>query len=304
MRLAQRFRRIAIKRPRPTEAAAMTRKPRGFYFATGVSLFLLGLLCSFYLAFPDTLLRQRLVYELETRLPIQVDLTEATLQPLLTLAGKQMTISLSGQPETLFQIDTFHVGPSWIKLLTGDPGFKGEINSSTGELSFSWQQSGPLAVTGTTLPFDIPLATIPATRFSGNLNTGEVTTTAPLQNETRSQIDINLDQVVVKGLEALTGNTAGLRLGELSLKVNGQGTSFSIEQLELSGGDLVVSGTGTLMLAVANPQNSRINLNLSIRADKQANPTLAGLLELVGTPQANGSRKLRMTGTLARPVVK
>jgi type II secretion system protein N len=304
MRLAQRFRRITTKRPRPTEAAAMTRKPWGLYIATGVSLFLLGLLCSFYLAFPDAILRQRLVYELETRLPIQVDLAEATLQPLLTLAGKQMTVRLSGQPEALFQLDTFHISPCWSSLLTGDPGLEGQINSSTGELSFSWQQSGPLAITGTTLPFDIPLATIPATRFSGNLSTGEVTTTAPLQSETRSRININLNQVVVKGLEALTGNKAGLRLGELSLKVNGQGTSFSIEQFEISGGDLVVSGTGTLMLAIANPQNSRINLNLSVRAGNQADPTLAGLLELVGTPQANGSRKLRMTGTLARPVIK
>ena len=298
MRFTKPFRR------RATGEATVTRKPRNLYLAAGTGLFLLGLLCSFYLTFPDAILRQRLVYELETRLPLQVDLTEATLQPLLTLAGKQMTVRLSGQPETLFHIDTFHVGPSWIRLLTGKPGFEGEINSSTGELSFSWQQSGPLAITGTTLPFDIPLATIPATRFSGNLSTGEVTTTAPLQSETRSRININLDQVVVKGLEALTGNTAGLRLGELSLKVNGQGTSFSIEQLEISEGDFLVSGNGTLILATANPQNSRINLKLSVRAGSQAGPTLAGLLELVGTPQENGSRKLLMTGTLARPIFR
>jgi len=298
MRLAKRFRR------RPNEETVATRNPRRLYIVTGVVLFLLGLFCSFYLAFPDAPLRQRLVYELETRLPLQVDLAEATLQPLLTLAGKQMTIRLSGQPEALFQIDTFHVGPSWIKLLTGDPGFEGETISSTGKLSFSWQQSGPLAITGTTLPFNIPLATIPATRFSGNLSTGEVTTTVPLQSETKSRIDINLDQVVVKGLEALTANAAGLRLGELSLQITGQGTSFSIEQLEISGGDLMVSGEGTLILANANPQNSRVNLNLSFRISKQADTTLAGLLELVGTPQANGSRKLRLTGTLGRPVIK
>ena len=298
MRLTQRFRR------KPTEEAAVARKPRGLYIATGVSLFLLGLLCSFYLTFPDAFLKQRLVYELETRLPIQVDLAEATLQPLLILSGKQMTVRLSGQPEALFQIDRFYIGPRWSSLITGDPGIEGELNSSTGALAFSWQQSGPLAMDGTALPFDIPLATNPPMRISGNLSTGEVTTTAPLENETRSRIDINLDQVVVKGLEALTANTAGLRLGEISLQITGQGTSFSIEQLEISEGDLLVSGVGTLMLATANPQNSRINLKLSVSASSQADPTLAGLLELVGTPQANGSRKLLMTGTLARPIFR
>lgn len=291
-------------RRKVTGETTVTRFSRGRYLATGVCLFLLGLLGSFYLTFPDKILRQRLVYELETRLPIQVDLTEATLQPLLTLAGEQMTIHLSGQPEALFQVDTFQVSPRWSKLLIGDPGLEGEFRSSTGKLSFSWQQSGPLAINGTTLPFDIPLATRQAMRISGNISTAEVATTAPLQSETRSRIDIYLDQILVKGLEALTANATGLRLGDISLQITGQGTSFSIKQLKISGGDLLVSGNGTLILATAKPQNSRINLNLSVRAGNQADPTLASLLELVGTSQANGSRKLRMTGTLAQPVFR
>lgn len=66
----------------------------------------------------------------------------------------------------------------------------------------------------------------------------------------------------------------------------------------------MISGKGTLMLASSKPQNSRINLNLSVRVDKQVNPTLASLLELVGTQQSDGSRKLRLTGTLAKPVIR
>jgi type II secretion system protein N len=282
----------------------VTKSPRNLYLVVGVGLFLLGLLCSFYLTFPDVILRQRLVYELETRLPIQVDLVEAVLQPLLTLSGEGMTVRLSGQTEAFLQIDSFHVSPQWASLLAGDPGLKGAINSSAGELSFLSLQSGKLDLTGADLPFDMPLATSPPMRLSGTLTSGEVTTTVPLQSATESRIDIKLDQVAVQGLEALTANAAGLRLGEISLQMSGQGTSFSIADLQVSGGDLLVSGEGTLMLTVANPQHSRINLNLSVRAGDQADPTLASLLELVGTQQADGSRKLRLTGTLAKPIIR
>ena len=298
MRCAKRLRKRAAS---GTPAA---RKPHNLYRVAGLGLFLLGLLCSFYLAFPDAVLRQRLVHELEARLPIQVDLAEAGLRPLLTLAGKQATISLSRQPGVLFHIESFNIDPKWISLLTGNPGLEGELRSATGELSFDWQRNGPLALTGSDLPFDIPLKTSPPMRFAGTLTMGEVATTVPLQRATESRVDITLDQITVQGLAALTSDAAGFHLGRISLQMTGRGTSFSIKKLEARGGDLEVTGEGTLMLMTANPQNSRLNLNLTVRAGNQADPTLASLLELVGTQQSDGSRKLRLTGTLAKPVIR
>ena len=60
----------------------------------------------------------------------------------------------------------------------------------------------------------------------------------------------------------------------------------------------------TLLLAMPNPQNSRINLNLSVRAGNHADPTFVSLLELVGTKQPDGSRKLLLTGTLAKAEIR
>lgn len=279
-------------------------KNKGLYLAVGAAVFLLGLLLSFYIAFPDQALRQRLIYELENRLPIQVDLNEVTLRPVLTLTGRGMTARSSGQKQPLLQIDNFSVGPQWLKLFSGDPGLAGEVAAATGELSFSWLRSGPLDVSASSFPLDLPLATNPATRFSGTLNAAEITTSVPLQDATESRLAMNFNQVSVKGLEALTANANGLFLGEISFQMSGQGTSFSINRLETSGGDLVVSGSGTLMLVTANPQNSRINLNLSVRAGDQADPTLTSLLELVGSRQSDGSRKVRLTGTLAKPIAR
>jgi type II secretion system protein N len=295
MRFAKRFRH---------KASGGTQSSQGLYCAAGFGLFLLGLLCSFYLAFPGAILKERMIHELETRLPVQVDIAEATLRPLLTLTGELMTIRLSGQPEALLQIDSFHIDPRWVGVLTGDPGLDGEIHTGAGELSFNWQSSGPLAAAADALPLDLPLATSPPTRLAGTLATAQVVTEVPLQKDTASRIDLSFSQVAVQGLEALTTNATGLRLGTLSLRLTGQGASFSVEQLETNGEDLVVSGDGTFMLVTAKPQNSRINLNLTVRAGSQADPTLASLLKLAGTQQSDGSRKLRLTGTLANPVIR
>lgn len=289
---------------RSTKSVSASRKSRILQVIAGAGLFLLGLCCSFYLTFPDELLRQRLVSEFEARLPIQVELEKAALQPLLTLTGEQMDIRLSDRSEVLYQIDSFLLDPGWSSLFTGYPGVDGRLNASSGELSFSWQHSGPLAMTAVDLPFDIPLATSPAMSLSGTISTGAVTSTVPLQSATESEVDINLAQTSVKGLEALTASAAGLRLGELSLQMTGQGTSFNITRLETSGGDLLVSGEGSLMLIAGDPSKSRINLKLSIAAGSEADPTLVGLLELAGTRQPDGSRQLRLTGTLANPIIR
>lgn len=291
-------------RRRGGEEARQPSKNKALYLAVGVGIFLICLLLSFYMTFPDQILRQRLVHELESRSPIRADLKEATLQPIMTVVGQGLSVRMPGQQQTLFQVDNFSVGPQWLKLLSGDPGLTGEIGVSAGELSFSWQASGQLAASARSLPLDIPLATNPATRFSGELESAEIITSAPLQDVTESRFDLDFNQVSLKGLEALTANADGLLLGKVSLQISGQGNSFSVTRLETSGGDLVASGSGTLMLVSANPQHSRINLNLSVRAGNQADPTLTSLLQLVGSQQADGRRKIRLTGTLAKPVAR
>ncbi len=291
-------------RQRPASAQAAPRKKLNLYLVAGLGFFLLGLFCSVYWTFPGEILRQRLVHELEARLPLKVTLAEADLRPLLTVTGKQLSVGLPDQPGTLFQVDTFQVDPHWTSLFTGELGVEGDLSVLAGELSFRWQRSGPLELSGQKLSLDLPLATSPATRFSGILTTGRVTTAAPLQKTTESRIDLTFEQVAVQGLEDLVSNAAGLRLGTISLQMTGQGTAFSIARLEMTGGDLELSAEGTLMLATAKPQNSRINLNLSVRAGKQADPILVSLLELAGTPQSDGSRKLRLTGTLDKPVFR
>jgi type II secretion system protein N len=280
------------------------RPTRRLYGAAGLGFFLFGLLGGFYLSFPDAVLRQRLVHELEARLPIRVELADTGLRPLMTLTGEKGIIRSLDRSETIVSIDRFSFSPLWTGLFKGDPGIKGKFLTADGELAVSWQRSGPLTMAATSLPVNIPLTDSPVVRLAGILTTRQVLAAAPLQKDSRSLIELTLEQGALQGLEALTGNAAGLRLGKVSLRMTGQGTSFTIEQLEASGGDVIVSGKGTLMLAMANPKNSRINLMLSVRAGSQEDPTLANFLEFAGTPLPGGNRQLILSGTLANPVLR
>ena len=282
----------------------MVRNPRLFYRTAALALFLLGLLCGIYLAFPEEVLRQRLVYELEARFPIRVELAKAGLRPLLTLTGEKGGLRYLDRHETVVSVERFRFSPFWGGIITGDPGVKGELFAADGALALGWQRSGLLAMSATALPIDIPLPSGSGMRFVGIITTGQVRTAAPLQSATRSLIDLSFEQAALQGLEALTRDAAGLRLGKMSLRMSGQGTLLFIDSLEATGGDVVVSGKGTVTLVKENPQNSQLNLNLSVRAGNQKDPTLANFIQLAGTPLADGSRNLHLTGTFANPVIR
>jgi type II secretion system protein N len=282
----------------------MVRNSRLFYRAGGVVLFLFGLLCGVYLAFPEEVFRQRLVYELEARLPIQVDLATAGLRPLLTLAGEKVVIRYLDHHEEIGSVERFRVSPFWAGIFTGDPGIKGELFAADGKLDLRWQRSGLLTMGAIVLPVNIPLATGSGILFTGVLTKGQMTTAAPLQKATESLIDLSFEQVALRGLEALTRDAAGLRLDKMSLRMTGQGALFFIDRLEATGGDVVIDGKGTLILVKENPQNSQINLNLSVRAGSQEDPTMANFIQLAGSPLSDGSRNLHLTGTLAKPVIR
>ena len=274
------------------------------HWELGSALFLFSLLCGFYLAFPSTALKQTIVRQFEKHLPVRIELAEANLLPLLTVTGKQVSVTLPSEATSILLIDSFSLSPKWLSTISGDPGIKGELLSSPGQTSFQWQKSGALEIQGSDMPFEIPLATSPAMRISGALKTAMVVTEIPIKKQTESLLEISLGLVTIRGLEAISGNPNGLQLGNLTLQATGQGNAFTIKNIQTSEGDLLITGQGTLILATSDPIRSRINLNVTVSAGKSADPTLASLLELAGTKQSDGSRKLRLTGTLANPILR
>lgn len=301
MQFMKRFR---FKSSAETPAPRNPRTSLRLYRAAGFGIFLLGLLAGVYLGFPNEVLRQRLVHELESRFQVRVDLAEVGLRPLLTLTGEKGVIRDLDGSEVIGSIERFSFSPLWTSFFTGDPGVKGEFSSGSGVIAFRWQRSGPLLMHATGLPLTLPLAGSSPLSLAGILATGQISSVAPLKNSSKSLVDITFEKAVLQGLEAFSGDASGLRLGQVSLRMTGQGRTFAIERLEASGGDMVVSGKGTFMLATKDPRNSRINLDLSVRPGRQEDQTMANFLELVGPPLPDGNRKLHLTGTLANPVIR
>ena len=283
------------------QSTILRKSPKGLTLI-GVLLLLCGAFIGFYLGFPHNVLEERLHSEL-ARLPIQITVTEVSLHPLLSL--KMTTPEIAFHPDAgTLQFDMGTVSPLWGSLLTGTPGLKGHFENDSGELTVELAKRGPLNIAGQGLAFNLPLPSAPGLQLGGRLAECQITTETPLQKETVSDIRITLEQTVLKGLSVLAADGKDLRLGQILLRGTGMGSTFTINQLESRNGDLLARGDGSLAFVVARPQSSRLNLNLSLRAGPQADPALANLLELVGSPQADGSRKLRLTGTLAKPVIR
>lgn len=295
--------RLNVFRRRNSKAAKAPRQTGGRWYLAGLALFLGGFFISFYLAFPNQTLQQRLTAELDRHLPGQVALGDLELKPLFTLQTSSLTVRLPATGAEL-NFDQARFSPLWRGLLGGDPGIGGQLQKNDGQLNFDWQRSGVLQANGEDLAFELPLSKTAELSLSVRLVAGEVTTAAPLKKDSASRLKLTFDQVSISGLEAITASGESLQLGRLVLRSTGKGTTFTIDELRASGGELNVSGDGTLMLAPSRPERSRINLNLSLQVTPQTDPTLAGLLELAGTKQEDGSRKLRLTGTLAKPVIR
>jgi type II secretion system protein N len=270
----------------------------------GSVLFLLSLLIGFYLTFPDSALKQSLISQFEKHLPARLELDDANLLPILTVSGKQARVYLPDETTPISLIDSFTFSPQWLTTITGDPGIKGDLHSASGQISFHWQKSGELGFRGNEMPFEIPLQTKPPMRVAGTIKTAEIETEAPLKKQTESLLEIALSNVTIRGLEAISGSPDGLQIGNLFLQANGQGNAFTIKNFQTSEGDLLIKGQGTLILSTAAPIRSRINFDLTVTAGKSADPTLSSLLEFAGSKQSDGSRKLRLSGTLASPTIR
>jgi hypothetical protein len=112
-----------------------------------------------------------------------------------------------------------------------------------------------------------------------------------------SNLALKCEQVSV---EALLGAKEPLLLGSITLNASGKGKDLRLTTLTASGGQLGVDGNGTILLT-APIGRSLLNLNLTLRGNPGLNPTLAELLAAFLPPAADGTSRLRLTGTLASP---
>ena len=284
-----------------SKPASGWQRPSLFLLA-GAGLLLLGMLTGFYLFFPADALKQRITQELNIRTGSDVQIEQVALYPFLSLSATQVNITSAALPRPL-EIEDLRVAPQWLTLLSNDPGVTLQARLMSGNVSGKLQKSGLISAIATGLRFVLPLQKPMPLNITGTLKQATLNGATRLDTETQTNFSLRLNEVLVKGLDILKADSPGLDLGEIILEVDGQGRAMKIMTLSAKGGDLDINGDGTLLIGHTSAV-SRIKLELQIRPSSTADPSIASLLELAGKHGPNGFYSLKVSGTLAKPVLK
>lgn len=277
------------------------QRPSLFLLA-GCCLLLMGMLTGFYLFFPAEALKQRIIQELMTRTGTEVQIRQVSLYPLLSLDADQVKIDLPDLPRPL-EIEQLSLTPLWSTLLSSNPGVQLQAELMSGTLSGELLKNGMISAMATGLSFELPMQKPIAMNITGTFNQANLDAAIRLEPETKTVLSLQLSDVRVTGLDIFKADSPGLALGEVILEVDGQGRAMKIKTLSVKGGDLDVSGEGTLLIGRTSA-SSRIKLALQVRAGANADPSIASMLELAGKPGPDGRYSLTLGGSLAQPTIK
>jgi len=278
-------------------------KPKLRFYLGALASLILGLAASLYFFFPASALEERVEYEINGRTPVEADLMALSLGFPPAMRAETLTLKIDQPQPYSLTFDKVSVKPLWHSLFGGNPGVAIHTDILGGAGEGTIRRNGDMEVSIARVLFDTPLPSLTSLRLSGNLKNGELATTVPAKPTTESRMQVTLENIRVTGLKSVGIGSDTLSLGAVSLRGSGRGNSFKIEQLESEGGDLKVSGGGTLLFG-RTVESSRLNLNVILSPTPSLDKEMAELLTLFRQPGRDGSYRFRVTGTLANPVVK
>lgn len=288
--------RLRSDRPRP--AALFPSAGVGFY-AGVLALLAIGFALGLYLGLPIASLKERIEAEARQRAGIPLRIGELALNFPPAVTMKTVHWQPAGAvPEIPF--DRVQLRPLWWSLFSASPGVGFSTELLGGHANGQLRRNGSAQVQLTGLTFSGPLAATSALKLGATLRAGTLQGVYPPLPESESQLNLTLDGVHLLGLEALGAASDRLDLGTVTLQASGRGSALKIERVEASGGALQLSGDGTFLLAQPLP-GSRLNLALTLQPGANFDPQLRDLLSLFAKPAADGSLKLRLSGTLGDP---
>ena len=264
--------------------------------AAGVLVTLIAFLCGFALFFPAESLRPRLEAEgAKHGLRLTIGTLETTFP--LGLTAKGLTISDSTKESAGVKVERLTLTPAWSRLLLGQAAVSYDAALFGGRIQGVVQRPGSLTLQGDGLSWR---GALPG-QSGGTLVTqgcrGDLSAFWPAAADDAQHLALNCEQARVEGL---LGAKEPLLLGSIALNASGKGKDLRLTTLVASGGQLGVDGNGTILLNEPLGR-SLLNLNLTLRGNTGLDPTLAELLAAFVPPAADGTSRLRLTGTLAAP---
>lgn len=283
-------------RPRP---AALFPSAGPTFYAGVLALLAIGFAFGLYLGLPTASLKERIEAEALQRagIPLQIGSLSLRFPPALRL-DKVRWQPAGASPQ--LPLDQLQLRPLWWSLLSANPGAGFSADLLGGSANGQLRRSGALQVKLSQLSFSAPLTATSALKLGATLRSGNLQGVYPPQPESETLVNLTLDGVHLLGLEALGAAGDRLELGTVTLQASGRGSALKIERIEASGGALQLGGDGTFLLAQPLP-GSRLNLALTLQPGANFDPQLRDLLSLFAKPAADGSLKLRLSGTLGDP---
>jgi len=266
----------------------------------GVAAFVLAILLGFLLAFPTAPLKQTMVDAFKPY-RASAELESLRLSPLLALQGQNLTIRMDNASLPPLEVKRFSLRPVWLSLLSAEPGMTIAAELLEGTLQVVVHKGGRLQARASGQRWVLPLMDGAAT-VMGTLSTGRLLRSAGDIKTAERTLSLDFATLLVQSpLLADTANRP-LDLGQLTLEASGRGQVFNVTRLESRGGDLTLTGTGSVLIG-RTPASSRLSLNLTLRPTATLPGGVKDLLALMAPPAGDGSYQLRIGGTLAMPTM-
>ncbi len=258
--------------------------------------FLVCFLFALLLLFPlDPFARQ--LEQLVESEGVQLEIIDPQLLFPLGLGAAELNISHASIPYPV-QLQNVDLRPLWLSLFGNNPGVSFDLNTYEGDISGSAYRDGYLKLDFANLEFAESLAPHLPLTLEGNLPKGEFNGKLPLAGKNQGQLKIEMNDLLLKGMQQLGSASDLLAIGQLSLSAEAKGPVVTISRLEVKGPAFDLTGSGSLRVGRI-PAQSSLNLTLELTPKDALDPMLKDLLSLMKKPQPDGRYKLSLRGPLS-----
>jgi len=273
----------------------------GRLFVLCLLLFVVSAMCSFWVNFPAEIIQQRLLQQVAQETGLSLRGQNATM---LLPAGMQFDLVVDPDIPGIndLEFDALQITPNWVSLLTATLAINLNASFAGGEVAIDATRDGLLNVEFADISVEQLQQNLPY-QLSGLL-TGQLSEVKIGKKTAASgEFSVKLKGSNFLGLEKI-GLPAKLVIGNVVIAGKFGGKRLNIDNVEITGGALRVSGGGNIIIGKTLKQ-TRLNLNIRLNPTASTPDSLHDLLKLTGIrPTVDGSYLLRFGGTLLKPTIR
>ncbi|WP_020675240.1 type II secretion system protein GspN [Geopsychrobacter electrodiphilus] len=215
----------------------------------------------------------------------------------LGVGAKRLSIDLTPIPHPPIELKNIELQPLLLSLFGKNQGVSFSLNAYQGEISGTAYRDGNLQTTFAGLHLDESLAPRLPLTLTGVLTSGEFEGQLPFAGKNQSQLQLELNNLTVKGMKNLGSEGDLLPIGQLTCRAEAKGPIVQIVSLASNSPAFEIKGSGSLRLGRV-PANTSLNLKLVFTPKPGLDPALKDLLKLMKKPQPDGSYQLSLRGAL------